>query len=336
MAHPSAHITVTLLSRGPTQTATDAPAAKPAVSSSDARSRSAPWAWLAGSMRALPPSLYLLFLASSFVYAVRDLFSNWGILFFVNEKDFSPAEAARLMALFEAGGVVGSILAGWISDRAFGGRRAPICTIFGLGFAGSVWLLSTAYSYAVGGQGKVVPAPARQGGVDAHAGKALSPPPALAPLSQASRYAIALAGGFLFGPQMLLGLCAMEIAPPAISGFATSVVSICSQVGDEMGARSDALSFSPHASELAQHFSPFSSICSWGHQQRGTQFPPSRRTTAGRPSFLWRACWASSVPWSSYLCGTQSLLSPRLGKAGRLLQRKKSEGQEAATRILLK
>ena len=42
--------------------------------------------------------------------------------------------------------------------------------------------------------------------------------------------AMACAGGFLFGPQTLIGLFAMELAPPAVAGFAGSLVSVCSQV----------------------------------------------------------------------------------------------------------
>ena len=40
-----------------------------------------------------------------------------------------------------------------------------------------------------------------------------------------------MAGGFLFGPQTLMGLFAMELAPPHLAAFAGSVVSVCSQVG---------------------------------------------------------------------------------------------------------
>lgn len=106
-------------------------------------------AWARKSFGALPPSLYLLFLANTSVYAVRDVIGNWAMLFFVTEKGLTAAQAASVMALFEAGGVAGSMLAGVISDQVHGGRRVPICVLYGLFMLLPVAVLPFCHSFWV-------------------------------------------------------------------------------------------------------------------------------------------------------------------------------------------
>ena len=57
--------------------------------------------------------------------------SDWGVLFLQKQKTFSLESATQIIGISEAFGVVGNLLAGWISDRLFHGNRARPVVIAG-------------------------------------------------------------------------------------------------------------------------------------------------------------------------------------------------------------
>ncbi len=57
---------------------------------------------------------------------VRYTFVFWIGVWFVEEHDFSVAEAGMLQVAFPLAGVAGTVFSGWLSDRFFDARRAPV------------------------------------------------------------------------------------------------------------------------------------------------------------------------------------------------------------------
>ena len=64
--------------------------------------------------------------AAFFVYINRMTFLNWGPTILKEYRNSSNIGVGYQMALFEISGMVGSLIAGYISDKLFNGRRAPV------------------------------------------------------------------------------------------------------------------------------------------------------------------------------------------------------------------
>lgn len=70
-----------------------------------------------------------------FLYVGRYGVSTWLPTFLSEERGMSVAAAGWLSAVFEAGGVLGMLGAGWTSDKLFGARRGPIMALFMFGLS---------------------------------------------------------------------------------------------------------------------------------------------------------------------------------------------------------
>lgn len=134
--------------------------------------------------------IWLMAFAYFFMYIIRIGLNDWGMVYLVKFKGYSAVKAATCILWFEIGGFVGSLFAGWSSDKIFGGRRNPVnalfiigavCSLLALHWNSASWLL----------------------------------------LDSAI---IFFAGFFIFGPQMLIGMVAAELthkkAAATSSGFA--------------------------------------------------------------------------------------------------------------------
>ncbi len=64
-----------------------------------------------------------------FVYINRMTFLNWGPTLLKEYRNSSNTGIGYQMALFEISGIVGALAAGYISDKLFNGRRAPVGTV---------------------------------------------------------------------------------------------------------------------------------------------------------------------------------------------------------------
>jgi phosphoglycerate transporter family protein len=73
-------------------------------------------------------SLWYVCFANFFVYIVRMGFFNWAPTFLREARGVEVMGAAFLNSAFELMGALGGFIAGWMSDRIFGGRRN--CTSF--------------------------------------------------------------------------------------------------------------------------------------------------------------------------------------------------------------
>ncbi|WP_213156707.1 phosphoglycerate transporter protein PgtP [Parachlamydia sp. AcF125] len=141
--------------------------------------------------------MWMLGLAYFFVYIVRTGVNDWTVLYLLDEKGYSRMGANACISLFEVGGFVGSLCAGWSSDRLFGARRGPVNVLFAAGMMLSVlifWLVPEDY---------VV--------LDA--------------------ISIFMLGFTIFGPQMLIGVAAAELSHKQAAATSTGFVGFCAYMG---------------------------------------------------------------------------------------------------------
>jgi len=89
------------------------------------------------------PYVWLLALASAFMYISRYAVNSWGPYYFEAAKGYSLTQANSLVAISAVCGIVGTAASGFISDKFFKGRRNAPALIFGLMnvFALSLFLL---------------------------------------------------------------------------------------------------------------------------------------------------------------------------------------------------
>lgn len=72
------------------------------------------------------PGVWIMALASAFMYMSRYAVNEWGMLFLQKIKGFDIKEAALIIAVNTVLGILGTVFSGWFSDKAFkGDRRYP-------------------------------------------------------------------------------------------------------------------------------------------------------------------------------------------------------------------
>ena len=90
------------------------------------------------------PAVWILALASAFMYISRYSLNSWGILFLQEHKGFELADATFIISINALLGIVGTVLAGWMSDVLFKGDRKMPAFVSGI-------MLSVAYALFVYG-----------------------------------------------------------------------------------------------------------------------------------------------------------------------------------------
>lgn len=74
--------------------------------------------------------IWILAFANFFVYVVRYAVLDWGPTLLSEAKGVKLLHASWMVAGFEISGVIGMLLAGWMTDRVFGGRGARACLVY--------------------------------------------------------------------------------------------------------------------------------------------------------------------------------------------------------------
>ena len=88
--------------------------------------------------------IWLVALANFFVYIVRFGFLDWGPTFLKQMKNIPVAKGGLMIIAFELAAVVGTVFAGWVTDKVFNGRgvrTCVICMLFAALFAFGFWYL---------------------------------------------------------------------------------------------------------------------------------------------------------------------------------------------------
>jgi MFS transporter, OPA family, sugar phosphate sensor protein UhpC len=134
--------------------------------------------------------IWVIAFAYFFIYIIRIGFNDWGMVYLVQSKKYSQLQAASCILWFEIGGFLGSLFAGWSSDKIFNGKRNPVNILF---TGAAIAFLS--YLYLSNKQWFTL-----------------------------DSAVIFMVGFFLFGPQMMIGMAAAELthkkAAATSSGFA--------------------------------------------------------------------------------------------------------------------
>jgi OPA family glycerol-3-phosphate transporter-like MFS transporter/OPA family sugar phosphate sensor protein UhpC-like MFS transporter len=137
--------------------------------------------------------IWLCALANFFVYVVRFGFLDWGPTFLKEYKGIDVSKGGLMIIAFELAAVVGTIFAGWITDKLFAGRGVRTC-VFCMLFAG---LCALGFWYLPNG----------------------------APIWQATLLLMGT-GFFIYGPQALIGIVAAQQATNDAAAMANGFMGI--------------------------------------------------------------------------------------------------------------
>ncbi|PCJ29862.1 MAG: MFS transporter [Rickettsiales bacterium] len=142
-------------------------------------------------------NIWYICFANMCVYFIRSGIVVWAPLFLIEFKDFSLVDSGWQVAAYEFAGLPGGFMAGWISDKLFGGKRGFVGIMFMSLLALALytfWKLPAEHIY----------------------------------LSASS---LACIGFFLSGPQILVGLASADFASKKAVGTANGWVGTVGQLG---------------------------------------------------------------------------------------------------------
>ncbi|MCF0182034.1 MAG: MFS transporter [Muribaculaceae bacterium] len=78
------------------------------------------------------PAIWILALASAFMYISRYAVNSWGVFYLEAQKGYSTLDASFIISISSVCGIVGTVFSGLISDRFFKGSRNVPALVFGL------------------------------------------------------------------------------------------------------------------------------------------------------------------------------------------------------------
>ncbi|MFI3319921.1 MAG: MFS transporter [Rikenellaceae bacterium] len=80
----------------------------------------------------LMPAIWILALASAFMYISRYAVNSWGIFYLETQKGYSLLDASFIISVSSVAGIVGTLLSGVMSDKLFKGNRYVPAVLFGI------------------------------------------------------------------------------------------------------------------------------------------------------------------------------------------------------------
>jgi OPA family sugar phosphate sensor protein UhpC-like MFS transporter len=78
------------------------------------------------------PGIWVIALSSAFIYITKYAIAGWGVLFLQKAHGFSLEDATQIIAFSAAFCVLGTVLAGWLSDRVFKSDRVKPAILSGI------------------------------------------------------------------------------------------------------------------------------------------------------------------------------------------------------------
>ncbi len=142
------------------------------------------------------PIIWGLAFANFFVYVVRFSVLDWGPKFLTEACNMSYGKAGAAVAAFEIMAIVGTLVAGWVTDRFFAGRAHRTCLWCMVGAGAS---MGAFYMFYLN--------------------------PGMAP-DWTLIGVLAMAGFFIYGPQALIGIAASNQATKKAAATANGLVGI--------------------------------------------------------------------------------------------------------------
>jgi phosphoglycerate transporter family protein len=136
--------------------------------------------------------IWLLSLANFFVYTVRYAVMDWGPTFLNQAKHIELTHAGWMVAAYELSGLSGMLLAGWMTDKIFGGRGMRTCL-----FYMAMTVVSILLFWKVAGQSAWL-----------------------------NTLCLCAAGFFIYGPQALVGIAAANLATKRAAASAVGLTGL--------------------------------------------------------------------------------------------------------------
>ena len=136
--------------------------------------------------------IWLISFANFFVYILRFAILDWGPTLLKEMKGFSLQHAGWMVAGFEVSGLVGMLLAGWATDKLFGGRGSRMCVFCMIGAVAAMlafWKVPTQSALQ-------------------------------------SAVLLGAAGFFIYGPQALIGITAANLATKRAAATAAGLTGL--------------------------------------------------------------------------------------------------------------
>lgn len=144
--------------------------------------------------------LWSIAFANAFVYLVRYGVLDWAPLYLEESKGFSIQETGWAYFAYEWAGIPGTLLCGYLSDKVFKGKRAPVSIIYMLLVMVSLFMYWTSESIL------------------------------------ANSIALIFIGFLIYGPVMLIGVHALDLVPKKAAGTAAGLTGLFGYLGGALFA----------------------------------------------------------------------------------------------------
>ena len=144
--------------------------------------------------------LWSIAFANAFVYLVRYGVLDWAPLYLEESKGFSIKESGWAYFAYEWAGIPGTLLCGYLSDKVFKGKRAPVSIIYMFLVMISIYMYWTSQSIL------------------------------------ANSIALICIGFLIYGPVMLIGVHALDLVPKKAAGTAAGLTGLFGYLGGALFA----------------------------------------------------------------------------------------------------
>lgn len=144
--------------------------------------------------------MWCICMANMFLYIVRLGVISWAPMFLRDLRGMSLSKAGWQVASYEILGLAGGLVAGWVSDKLFQGRRGPVGAVYMVALAGTLllfWMMPKGYDFL-------------------------------------SLITMTLVGFFVYGPQVLVGVASADFATKRAIGTANGLASAFAYLGSSI------------------------------------------------------------------------------------------------------
>ena len=167
--------------------------------------------------------LWYIALANVFVYLIRYGVLKWSPVYLGEVKHFNIKGTAWAYTIYELAAIPGTLLCGWVSDKLFKGKR---------GLTGFIFMILTTAAVVALWMNPATPVDAQGNVVAEYANMVWYKNP-----YQLTDFILMTTVGFLiYGPVMLIGLHALELAPKKAAGTAAGFTGLFGYLGGTVSA----------------------------------------------------------------------------------------------------
>ncbi|MBV7388543.1 glycerol-3-phosphate transporter [Pasteurellaceae bacterium TAE3-ERU1] len=163
--------------------------------------------------------LWYIAIANVFVYLIRYGVLKWSPVYLGEVKHFNIKATASAYAIYEFAAIPGTLICGWMSDKVFKGKR---------GLTGLVFMIMVTIAVVVFWLNPATPAD--------EMAKYAQLPWYQNPYQLTDFIMMTVIGFLIYGPVMLIGLHALELAPKNAAGTAAGFTGLFGYLGGTVAA----------------------------------------------------------------------------------------------------